>query len=75
VLDLVAEVNEVEREQVIDLSDPVPTVSTERTDFGTMLAKLTRELDEEEASMPMTVNDRRSASTTNRSRRARTTAA
>jgi len=37
---------------VIDLSDPSPTVSTESTDFGTMLANLTRELDEEEASMP-----------------------
>ncbi len=55
VLDLVDEVNEVEREQVIDLSDPPgPTLSTERTDFGTMLANLTRELDEEEASMPST---------------------
>jgi hypothetical protein len=53
VLDLVEEVNEVEREQVIDISEaPGPTVSTERTDFGTMLANLTRELDEEEASMP-----------------------
>jgi hypothetical protein len=59
VLDLVEEVNEIEREQVIDLSEaPGPTVSTERTDFGTMLANLTRELDEEEASMPtITVND------------------
>ncbi len=59
VLDLVDEVNEVEREQVIDLSEPAfTTVSTERTDFGTMLANLTRELDEEEASMPTTtVND------------------
>jgi hypothetical protein len=59
VLDLVEEVNEVEREQVIDLSEPArPTVSTERADFGTMLANLTRELDEEEASMPtITVND------------------
>ena len=57
-LDLVEEVNEVEREQVIDLSDPPgPTLSTERTDFGTMLANLTRELDEEEASMPTIVND------------------
>jgi hypothetical protein len=53
VLDLVEEINAVEREQVIDLSDPPgPTISTERTDFGTMLANLTRELDEEEASMP-----------------------
>ena len=58
VLDLVDEVNEIEREQVIDLSDPEPvTISTERTDFGTMLANLTRELDEEEASMPTIVND------------------
>ncbi len=59
VLDLVEEVNEIEREQVIDLSEAQgPTVSTERTDFGTMLANLTRELDEEEASMPtITVND------------------
>ncbi len=57
VLDLVDEVNAIERDQVIDLSEvPLsempPTVSTERTDFGTMLANLTRELDEEEASMP-----------------------
>ncbi len=59
VLDLVEEVNEIERDQVIDLSDPPrPTLSTEATDFGTMLANLTRELDEEEASMPSTtVND------------------
>jgi hypothetical protein len=58
VLDLVDEVNEIEREQVIDLSEPEPvTVSTESRDFGTMLANLTRELDEEEASMPMTVNE------------------
>ncbi len=59
VLDLVEEVNEIERDQVIDLSDPPrPTLSTERNDFGTMLANLTRELDEEEASMPTTtVND------------------
>jgi hypothetical protein len=59
VLDLVEEVNDVEREQVIDLSEPaLTTVSTERADFGTMLANLTRELDEEEASMPTTtVND------------------
>jgi hypothetical protein len=61
VLDLVEEVNQVEREQVIDLSEPAmsttATVSTERPDFGTMLANLTRELDEEEASMPMTVTD------------------
>ena len=33
-------------------------MSTERADFGTMLANLTRDLDEEEASMPTTtVND------------------
>jgi hypothetical protein len=59
VLDLVEEVNEIEREQVIDISEAQgPTVSTERTDFGTMLANLTRELDEEEASMPtITVDD------------------
>ena len=58
VLDLVNEVNAIEREQVIDLSEPeAPTVSTESRDFGTMLANLTRELDEEEASMPITVND------------------
>jgi len=61
VLDLVEEINEVERDQVIDLGDPepiAPTVSTEGTDFGTMLANLTRDLDEEEASMPTTtVND------------------
>jgi hypothetical protein len=61
VLDLVEEVNQVEREQVIDLSEPAmsttSTVSTERSDFGTMLANLTRELDEEEASMPTIVND------------------
>jgi hypothetical protein len=58
VLDLVEDVNEVERGQVIDLSDPpAPTLSTERTDFGTMLANLTRELDEEEASMPNTTLD------------------
>jgi hypothetical protein len=59
VLDLVEEVNEIEREQVIDLSEPAPpTVSTEHADFGTMLANLTRELDEEEASMPTTtLND------------------
>ncbi len=59
VLDLVDEVNEIEREQVIDLSEPAPpTVSTEHADFGTMLANLTRELDEEEASMPTTtLND------------------
>jgi hypothetical protein len=60
VLDLVEEVNEVEREQIIDLSDPPPgpTLSTEHTDFGTMLANLTRDLDEEEASMPNpTLND------------------
>ena len=53
VLDLVEEVNEVEREQIIDLQDPaLSTVSTESSDFGAMLANLTRELDEEEASMP-----------------------
>jgi hypothetical protein len=61
VLDLVEEVNQVEREQIIDLSEPAmsttATVSTERSDFGTMLANLTRELDEEEASMPSTVTD------------------
>ena len=58
VLDLVEEVNEIEREQVIDLADPAPpTVSTERADFGTMLANLTRELDEEEASMPTIVDE------------------
>jgi len=58
VLDLVEEVNGIEREQVIDLSEPVSTtVSTERTDFGTMLANLTRELDEEEASMPIVLDD------------------
>jgi len=59
VLDLVEEVNEIERDQVIDLSEAHgPTVSTEKSDFGTMLANLTRELDEEEASMPtITVND------------------
>lgn len=62
VLDLVEEVNAIEREQIIDLSEAErpapPTVSTESADFGTMLANLTRSLDEEEASMPMTtVND------------------
>jgi len=58
VLDLVDEVNEIEREQVIDLSELAQsTVSTEHPDFGTMLANLTRELDEEEASMPTIVND------------------
>lgn len=58
VLDLVDEVNEIEREQVIDLSEPaLSTVSTEQADFGTMLANLTRDLDEEEASMPTIVND------------------
>jgi hypothetical protein len=58
VLDLVEEINEVERDQVIDLAEPGPTVSTEGIDFGTMLANLTRDLDEEEASMPTTtVND------------------
>ncbi|HEV7525962.1 MAG TPA: hypothetical protein VGP92_13415 [Acidimicrobiia bacterium] len=57
VLDLVEEVNEIERDQVIDLAEaPMPTLSTERRDFGEMLANLTRELDEEEASMP-TVTD------------------
>ena len=61
VLDLVDEVNEIERDQVIDLSETAaPTVSTEHTDFGTMLANLTRELDEEEASMPTTTRQRRS---------------
>jgi hypothetical protein len=59
VLDLVEEVNGIEREQVIDLSEPPrSTLSTEGVDFGTMLANLTRDLDEEEASMPTTtVND------------------
>jgi hypothetical protein len=59
VLDLVNEVNQIERDQVIDLSEPEPaTLSTESRDFGAMLANLTRELDEEEASMPTsTVND------------------
>jgi hypothetical protein len=58
VLDLVNEVNDVEREQVIDLSEPaLSTISTEGSDFGTMLANLTRDLDEEEASMPTIVND------------------
>jgi hypothetical protein len=52
VLDLADEVSRDEREQVIDLSDA--SVSTERTDFGAMLARLSRELDEEEASMPRT---------------------
>jgi hypothetical protein len=46
VLDLVDEVNDSEREQVIDLSEA--SVSTERGDFGAMLARLSRELDEEE---------------------------
>ena len=46
VLDLVDDVNESERDQVIDLSEPA--VSTERGDFGAMLARLSRELDEEE---------------------------
>ena len=63
VLDLVDEVNDIEREQVIDLSEPAPTtsstqgISTEGSDFATMLANLTRALDEEEASMPTIVND------------------
>ncbi len=52
VLDLVDEMNASEREQVIDLSD-TPSVSTETPDFGSLLAKLSRELDEEEAGMPM----------------------
>jgi hypothetical protein len=51
VLDLAEEINDDERRQVIDLSDA--PVSTERADFGSMLAKLTRELDEEEAEMPL----------------------
>jgi hypothetical protein len=51
VLDLAEEMSNDERRQVIDLSDA--PVSTERRDFGSMLAKLTRELDEEEADMPM----------------------
>ena len=57
VLDLVDEVNEIERDQLIDLSDAGPTVSTESSDFGTMLANLTRALDEEEASMPGAMTD------------------
>jgi hypothetical protein len=52
VLDLVEEMNSSEREQIIDLSDS-PTVSTETPDFGSLLAKLSRELDEEEAGMPL----------------------
>jgi hypothetical protein len=52
VLDLVDEMNASEREQVIDLSE-APSVSTETPDFGSLLAKLSRELDEEEAGMPM----------------------
>jgi hypothetical protein len=51
VLDLAEDINADERRQVIDLSDA--PVSTERQDFGSMLANLTRELDEEEAEMPL----------------------
>ena len=47
VLDLAEEVNMQERRQVIDLSEPA--VSTERGDFGAMLTRLTRELEDEEA--------------------------
>jgi len=39
-----------EDEQTIDLAEPV-RVSTETRDFGTMLAKLTRELDQQEEEM------------------------
>ncbi|HWS44505.1 MAG TPA: hypothetical protein VN636_01470 [Acidimicrobiia bacterium] len=48
VLDLADDVSESEQEQVIDLSEP--SVSTERGDFGAMLERLSRELDDEEAS-------------------------
>ena len=50
-LDIAEEVNVNEAEQTIDLAEPL-RVSTETHDFGTMLAKLTRELDEQEADMP-----------------------
>jgi hypothetical protein len=52
VLDLADEVSVDERDQVIDLADPT-RVSTEVHDFGSMLADLTRQLDEEEAGMPI----------------------
>jgi hypothetical protein len=51
VLDLAEETSASEREQVIDLSEP--RVSTESKDFGSMLAELSRALDEEEADMPL----------------------
>jgi hypothetical protein len=47
VLDLADEVSSQEREQVIDLSDA--PLSTERHDFGAMLSRLSRELEDEEA--------------------------
>jgi hypothetical protein len=46
VLDLAEEINEHERDQVIDLSEA--PLSTEREDFGQMLSRLTRAIDEEE---------------------------
>lgn len=56
VLDLADDVSEFEREQVIDLSDTFsepPPLSTERNDFGSILAEISRTLDREDQEMPM----------------------
>ncbi len=56
VLDLADDVSESEREQVIDLSEVLsepPPLSTERPDFGSILAEISRTLDREDEEMPM----------------------
>jgi hypothetical protein len=56
VLDLADEVSESEREQIIDLSELLsepPPLSTERPDFGSILAEISRTLDREDEEMPM----------------------
>ena len=57
VLDIADDISVNEREQVIDLSEPLPQaaapISTETRDFGAMLQDLSRQLDEEELGEPV----------------------